>query len=116
MKKKNAMQLCRASVNDEEWLEIVPETVKILQEYLKTDQFAVLTSEELPFELVNFVVEGFSADQTLEVDDGYMLELGKYSRIPAAIFSHELEAMYFALSDEPLVLKILEEKWKYIEK
>ncbi len=110
MKKKNKILLCQASANDGDWSEVVPETVRVLQEYLKTDQFAVLTSEEQPFELVNAVVDTFKADKVLDVDDGYILELGKYLGIPAAVFSNGLEAIYFALSDQPSILRALEGK------
>ena len=48
-KEKSAgISLCYASANDGDWAEVLPETVKALQEHLGTQKFAVLTGEEQP--------------------------------------------------------------------
>ena len=107
MERENVIRLCHASVTDGDWSEIMPETVKALEEYLKADQFVVLISEEHPEELVNSVIDAFDANRTLDVDDGCLLELGTYSGIPAALFNTDLEAVYFASANESAVMSIL---------
>ena len=107
MEKETVIRLCHASVSDGDWMEVLPETVKAIKEYLKTNQFVVLTSEEQPSELVNSVINAFNADRTMDVDNGCMLGLGTYSGIPAAVFNTDLEAVYFASTKESAVISIL---------
>ena len=108
MEKETVIRLYHASVSDGDWMEVLPETVKALKEYLETNQFVVLTSEEQPEKLVASVLDAFISNQTLDVDDGSMLELGTYFGIPTALFNSDLEAVYFASTDEFAVVNILE--------
>lgn len=107
MNEKNGIKLCQASVTDGDWAEILPETVKALKTYLKSNQFVVLTSEEQPEVLVKSVIDSFNADQVLDVDNGCRLELGTYSGIPTALINTDLEAVYFASAYEATVMSIL---------
>jgi len=59
-KEKSAgISLCYASANDGDWAEVLPETVKALQEHLGTQKFAVLTGEEQPERWLSEVVDSF---------------------------------------------------------
>ena len=109
MEKENVIRLCHVSADDGDWMDVLPETVKALEEHLKTDQFAVFTSEEQPAELVDSVNDAFNADRMLDVDDGCLLELGPYSGIPATVFNTDLEAVYFASTDESAVMSLLKD-------
>ena len=106
-KKTNGIELCHATVDDGDWAEVVPETVHMLQTYLKTDRFVVLVDESLPEGTVAWIFDAFENAEGHTVDEGCLLELGHYQGIPAALFNDDLTSLYFAQSDEQKVMDVL---------
>jgi len=114
--KPTGIGLCHASADDGDWAEVLPETVKALQEHLGTQQFAVLTGEEQPERWLSEVVDAFQTDKSHDLDDGCHVELGDYKGIPAVLFNDDLTAVYFARTDEPRVLEALSKEAETFER
>jgi len=55
--RSGGISLCYAAADDGDWAGVLPETVKLLQEHLGTQQFAVLTGEEQPERWLREVVD-----------------------------------------------------------
>lgn len=98
--KTTGIDLCHVTADDGDWADTVPETVHLLKTYLKTDHFCVLSLENLPGQLVEWIFKAFEDAEGHEVDEGCMLELGEYHGIPAALFNDDLTAVIFARDDE----------------
>jgi hypothetical protein len=101
------IDLCHAAADDGDWATTVPETVHMLQTYLKTDHFAVLSLDAMPGQMVEWIFKAFENAESHTVDGGCMLELGHYHGIRAALYNDDLTAVYFARTDEQKVRDVL---------
>lgn len=64
------IELCHVAADDGDWAATVPETVHMLQTYLKTDHFAVLSLDAMPGQLVEWIFKAFDGAEGHEVDGG----------------------------------------------
>ena len=96
----DTIQLSHADADDGDWAEVVPETVGTLQEYLGTDEFAVVSEEEQPWEVLRILIDNLVVEEKRQVDNGYFLALGRFDSVPAVLFHGGLSAVYVARKDE----------------
>ncbi len=105
------LRLTIATADDGDWSDVAPETVHTLKAYLKTDRFAVLTTEDHPEDLINEVEKAFRS-KLMKDSDSLFLELGTFKRIPAVRITDEIVSVYFSYKNRQEIEKILNrQKW-----